>query len=297
MNILITGASGLIGTELTPYLQKQGHQVMKLTRNQTDDMYWRPEENIIHLPVDMHIDTVIHLAGENIAEGRWNKQKKQRIRSSRVEATALLARTISALEPKPKIMLSASGIGFYGDRGDRIITESDPAGVGFLADVSREWEAATRAAETTGIRVVHMRIAPVLSPNGGMLKRMLPAFRLGLGATLGSGKQYMSWITIDDVVRAMDFLLQTETLEGPVNLCTPHPVSNREFTKTLGRILHRPAVFRIPHPILKILFGELADKELVASSRAIPDRLIKSGFKFEYPELEKGLHHLLGKSY
>ncbi|MDY6911548.1 MAG: TIGR01777 family oxidoreductase, partial [Chloroflexota bacterium] len=226
MNILISGASGLIGSALVPYLQKEGHHIVKLTRNEQSAIFWDPEQGHIQLRESDSFEAVIHLAGENIADGRWNARKKERIRSSRIEGTTLLARTIAALERKPRVMLSASGIGIYGHQAERMLTEADPPGEGFLIDVSREWESATHPAQEAGIRVVHMRIAPVLSLKGGMLKRMVPFFKLGTGASLGTGKQYMSWIIMDDVVRAIDYLLNDESLQGPVNLCTPNPVTN-----------------------------------------------------------------------
>lgn len=297
MNILISGASGLIGSALVPYLQNKGHHIVKLTRDEQNGVFWNPEQCIIQLPEKVCFEAVIHMAGDNIADGRWNTQKKQRIRSSRIDGTTLLSQTIATLDPKPKVMLSASGIGIYGNHGERVLTESDPPGEGFLIDVSREWEAATHSAEDAGIRVAHMRIAPVLTRDGSILKQMLPVFKLGLGASLGTGKQYMSWILIDDIVRAIDYLLNNASFKGPVNLCTPNPVTNQEFTKTLGRVLHRPAILKIPQPILKIVFGEIADQELVSSTRGMPEKLINSGFEFRYPEIEEGLNHLLTEPY
>jgi uncharacterized protein (TIGR01777 family) len=294
VKILVTGASGLIGSALIPYLKKNGHLVTMLVRDRriAVDAYWNPEEGIIQLPENDHFDAVIHLAGENIADGRWNDKKKQRIRFSRINGTILLTKKIAILEPKPKVMLSASGIGIYGNQGERILTESDPPGDGFLVDVSQKWESATYFAEQAHIRVVHLRIAPVLSRYGGILKRMLPFFKLGLGASLGSGKQYMSWIVIDDIIRVIDYLLHSEYCEGPVNICTPNPVTNRELTKKLGWVLHRPALLKIPQLVLKIIFGEIADQELVSSTRAIPAKLNHAGFEFRYPELEGALNYL-----
>lgn len=296
MNILISGASGLIGSALVPQLENHGHNILKLTRNKKlqDSIVWDPAQGILNLPTSPTIDAVIHLAGENIAEGRWTKKKKERILSSRIDGTSLISQRLAALGVKPKVMLSASGIGFYGSQGDKVLTEADYAGEGFLVDVSRDWEASTLPAQEAGIRVVHMRIGPVLSTEGGALKRMLPSFRFGLGATLGSGRQYMSWILIDDIVRAMDFLLVHDGLSGPVNLCSPHPVTNREFTRTLAKALKRPALFRVPAVVLRILFGELS-VELLSSTKALPDRLLKEGFQFSYPELDRGLNHLLSK--
>jgi uncharacterized protein (TIGR01777 family) len=297
MNILISGASGLIGSTLVPHLEEEGHNILKLTRNekQQDCIVWNPAQGILNLPSSTTIDAVIHLAGENIAEGRWTRRKKERIRSSRIDGTNLISRRIAELDVKPKVMLSASGIGFYGSQGDKILTEADPPGDGFLVSVSRDWEGATSPAEEAGIRVIHMRIGPVLTPKGGALKRMLPSFRFGFGASMGSGRQYMSWILIDDVVSAIGFLLVHDELSGPVNLCSPDPVNNREFARTLAKVLKRPATLRIPTAVLKILFGDLSS-ELLSSTRALPDRLLSAGFEFRYPKLDTGLRHLLSKS-
>jgi len=297
MNILISGASGLIGSALVLQLQAEGHSVIRLTRrDDSDSIYWNPAHGILRLPASIRIDAVVHLAGENIAEGRWTKQKKKRIRSSRIDGTTLISQTIATLDPKPRVMLSASGIGFYGNRGDQVLTEADPPGDGFLVDVSRDWEAATSPAEEAGIRVAQLRFGPVLSIKGGALKRMLPFFRLGVGASLGSGRQYMSWVVIDDVVRAIDFLLTQDAISGPVNVCSPNPVTNREFTKTLAEVLRRPAVFRIPAIALRILLGELSG-ELLSSIRALPDRLCNAGFEFRYSELDIAFRHALSRSH
>lgn len=296
MNILMTGASGFIGSYLVPYLQAGGHTVTALPRMRKEGTgaFWDPEKGIIELPAEQEAEGVIHLAGENIATGRWTGAKKERIRRSRVDATLLLSREIARLDSRPRVLLSASGIGIYGDQGERVLTEDDPPGQGFLVDVCREWEAATRPAQEAGLRVVHMRIAPVLALDGGMLARMLPLFRLGLGASLGPSTQYMSWILIDDILRAIDFLLSEESLEGPVNLCAPDPVTSRDFTRALGRALHRPATFRIPSPLLRIMFGQIADEELLSSTRAVPRRLLNTGFDFDHPLIEEGLKYLLG---
>jgi len=297
VNILISGASGLIGSALVFYLRAQNHRILTLTRNKThpDDIFWSPSQGMLALPRSSKIDAVINLAGENIAEGRWNKLKKKRIRSSRIDGTALISRTIAALDEPPQVLLSASGIGFYGNRGEQLLIEDDAPGQGFLVDVSREWEATTSPAEEAGIRVACLRIGVVLSPQGGILKRMLPYFKAGIGASLGTGRQYMSWIVIDDLVEAVAFLLNHDALRGPVNVCSPNPATNWEFTKILAEVLGRPAFFRIPAPVLKVLFGELSG-ELLSSTRAIPNCLLSAGFEFRYPKLAAGLHHLLDDS-
>ncbi len=295
MNILVTGASGLIGSALLPYLLNKGHSVIKLEREKSpvSGLFWDPGNNIIELRNNKSFDAVIHLAGENVGDGRWTKKKKERIVSSRINGTSLISETIARLDPKPKIMLSASGIGFYGDQGNRIITENDSAGKGFLSDVCLKWEAATKPAKEAGIRVVYLRIAPVLSLKGGIIKKLLPVFKLGCGASMGPGTQYLSWIVMSDLMDAVDFILHNNTIEGPVNLCTPNPVTNFQFAKTLGRVVSRPVIFNLPSTVLKTIFGEMAKEELLFSTRAVPDRLINSNFEFTFPEVEKGLRNIL----
>jgi uncharacterized protein (TIGR01777 family) len=296
MRILVSGASGLVGSALVPYLELQGHTVVRLVRDRSKQgIFWDPPNGVIELPADMHIDAVINLSGENIAAGRWTKQRKEKILSSRINTNSLLARTITEMNPKPKAFLSASGVGYYGDCRDVIVNEDRPAGKGFLVDVSWEWEAAAKPVQGTGIRVVYLRISPVLSSEGGMLRRLLPLFKFGMGAALGSGRQYMSWIAIDDLIRAIEFIACSESLSGPVNMCSPNPVTNREFTKALNRVLKRPTLFRIPVFILKAIFGEMADEELLYSTRAVPQRLTDSGFEFKYPTIEEALRHVLGR--
>lgn len=294
MKILISGASGLIGSSLVPYLESRGHTVVSLVRDRSKQgIFWDPPHGVIELPSDADIDTVINLSGENIANGRWTKQRKEKILSSRIDSTLLLARTAAGLNQRPKAFLSASGIGYYGDSKDVILNEDGPEGDGFLADVSWNWEVASLPAQEAGIRVVYLRISPVLSSDGGMLPRLLPLFNFGLGAALGSGRQYMSWIAINDLITAVDHILRDESLSGPVNMCSPNPVTNREFTKALNRVLKRPTLFRIPAFILKAIFGEMADEELLYSTRAVPQKLVDSGFEFKYPTIEKALRHVL----
>ena len=294
MNILISGSSGLIGSALVPYLESQGHTVVKLVRDRAKEgVFWDPPHGIIELPADLHIDAVINLSGENIADGRWTKQKKEKILSSRTDSTLLLARTAAALNPRPNAFLSASGIGYYGDCRDVIITEESPEGTGFLADVSWDWEVAATPASEAGIRVVYLRISPVLSSQGGMLRRLLPLFKWSLGAVLGSGRQYMSWIAIDDLAAAVDHILCHESLSGPVNMCSPNPVTNREFTRALNRVLKRPTLFQVPSFVLKAMLGEMAGEELLYSTRAVPQKLLDSGFEFKYPAIGDALRHVM----
>jgi len=296
MNILITGSSGLIGSSLVRSLKISGNTVLSLSRKPGRDGFkWDPARGEIDLPYNVNIDAVVHLAGENIARARWSKRQKVSILDSRVKGTQLLVDTIIRLQPLPKTLLSASGIGIYGDRHDVLLNEDDQPGEGFLVDVAREWEAVTRVAVESGMRVANLRMGVVMSKEGGVLKRLLPLFKCGLGAILGLGNQYMSWITIDDVVRAIEYILVHEDIEGPVNMVAPNPVTNREFTKILGIVLHRPAILRIPSWAIQAVYGEMGKELLFASTRALPHRLISSGFDFLFPHLEDGLRHVLKK--
>ncbi|OPY90627.1 MAG: Epimerase family protein [Syntrophus sp. PtaU1.Bin208] len=296
MKILMSGASGLIGSALAPYLEARGQKILRLVRNKSKTgVFWDPRQGILDLPADAEIDAAINLSGDNIGNGRWTKQKKERIRCSRIDSTFLFAERIARLNRPPKVFLSASGIGFYGDGGNIVLNETSPAGKGFLAGISREWEAAAKTAKKVGIRVANLRISPVLSRYGGLLPRLLPLSKAGLGAVLGSGKQYMSWIAVDDLVAAMDFILRTDSFSGPVNLCAPNPVTNREFTKALNAILKRPTLFRIPSFLLRAFLGEMADEEFLVSTRAVPDKLTSSGFEFKHPAIEEALRHVLSR--
>jgi uncharacterized protein (TIGR01777 family) len=234
-------------------------------------------------------DAVVHLAGESIAEGRWTEAKRGRIRDSRVQGTRVLADTLARLIHPPKVFLCASAVGFYGSRGDEELDEESPAGSGFLSDVCREWESACRPAVEAGIRVVNLRLGMVLSTRGGALAKMLPIFRLGLGGRLASGRQYVSWITLDDVVEAIQFVMATDSLEGPVNAVAPGAVTNREFTRVLGRVLRRPAILPAPAFALRCVLGQMAQELLLASTRALPRRLLEAGFAFRDPDLEGAL--------
>ena len=237
----------------------------------------------------------MHLAGENIAVRRWTPAQKARIRDSRVQGTRLLAQSLARLQQPPTVMVCASAIGFYGDRGEELLTEGSAPGSGFLTDTCRAWEAAAQPASEKDIRVVNLRLGVVLSPGGGALAKMLLPFRLGVGGKIGSGRQYMSWIEIDDVVGVIHYALTTDELRGPVNAVAPNPVTNREFTKTLGRVLSRPTIFPMPAFAARLAFGEMADELLLASTRVKPARLQNSGYYFRHPRLEDALRHLLGK--
>jgi hypothetical protein len=241
------------------------------------------------------VDAVVHLAGENIAAGRWTAARKEEIRRSRVEGTRRLSESLARLSRRPKVLVSASAIGFYGNRGDEILKEDSAPGSDFLAQVCRDWEAATDPASRAGIRVVHLRSGVILSPAGGALKKMLLPFKMGAGGRIGSGAQFMSWIAIDDTIGAIHHAIVTEPLQGPMNGVAPTPVRNAEFTRTLGRVLSRPAIAPMPAFAARLAFGEMANALLLASQRVMPTRLQASGYKFRYPELEGALRHLLGR--
>jgi uncharacterized protein (TIGR01777 family) len=296
MNILVTGASGLIGTALGPSLTSRGHEVTRLVRGQSPSegksARWDPMAGSIDASALAGVDAVVHLAGENIAE-RWTAAKKARIRDSRVKGTQLLCETLTRLPSPPKVLVSASAIGYYGDRGEETLTDDSPPGRGFLPEVCRAWEAAAEPARQQGIRVVHLRLGVVLSAAGGALAKMLPPFRLGLGGVLGSGRQYMSWIALDDVVGAIQHAIVTDALQGPTNAVAPNAVTNQEFTKTLGKVLGRPTAIPLPAFGARLMFGEMADELLLASARVQPTKLLASGYQFRYPELEDALRHVL----
>ena len=295
MKVLITGSSGLIGSVLIESLASNGHEVVRLLRKKfaKDSPVWDPENDVIDLADVRDIAAVVHLAGDNIAEGRWNDRKKWGIRNSRVRGTKLLAEFFAASEHKPRIIVSASAVGVYGDRGEELVDETSEPGNGFLADVCQQWEGATASAVDAGIRVANVRFGLVLSTAGGALKKMLLPFRMGLGGVIGGGKQYMSWVSIDDVVGMIQYVIGNDSMRGPVNLVSPHAVSNHEFTKTLGRVLHRPTIFPMPAFAARLAFGEMANELLLSSTRAIPKKLMNSGYKFRHPELGEAFEHLL----
>ena len=297
MHIAVSGSSGLVGSALVPFLTEGGHRVTRLVRRPAggDDVAWDIAQGVKDLPRLEGVDAVVHLAGENIAAGRWTAARKETIRRSRVEGTRRLCESLARLSRRPKVLVSASAVGFYGNRGEEMLREDSAPGSDFLAQVCREWEAATEPASRAGIRVVQLRFGMILSPAGGALKKMLLPFKLGAGGRIGSGTQYVSWIGIDDVAGVIHHAIVTESLQGPVNAVTPTPVTNAEYTRTLARVLSRPAVVPMPAFAARLAFGELADALLLASQRVIPTRLQASGYKFRYPELEGALRHLLGR--
>ena len=299
MRILISGSSGLVGSALAQSLKRQGHEVLRLVRatpkDNASEVFWNPEEGTLEPENLEGLDGVVHLAGESIAEGRWTDEKKRRIRESRLKGTTLLSVTLAKLKRKPEVLVAASAVGFYGSRGGEILDEQSASGADFLAEVCREWELSTQAAAQAGVRVVNLRFGVILSGEGGALPKMLFPFRMGVGGKLGSGEQYLSWIALDDAVGAIEHALHTTRLRGAVNAVAPEAVTNREFTKTLGRVLSRPTIFPVPAFAARLLFGEMADATLLASQRVEPARLKESGFAFRYPELEGALRHVLNR--
>ncbi len=297
MKILVSGSTGLIGRALVAHLSSHDHEAIPLIRSGQatagKHVRWDPAAGDINTDDLKGVDAVVHLAGENVASGRWTTSKKARIRDSRINGTRLLSETLARLKPPPEVLLSASACGFYGDRGDDEVDENDGLGNGFLADFCREWEDITEPAAEVGIRVVHLRIGVVLSANGGALTKMLPSFRFGLGGRLGSGYQYMSWISLEDTVAAIYHCLNTGSLRGAVNLVAPKAVTNREFTQVLGKVLRRPTLMTVPAGVLRLLFGEMAREMLLISTRVKPTRLVESGFRFRWPHLETTLRHEL----
>lgn len=283
MKILVTGASGLVGAALVPRLREDGHKIVT----------WRHSEPLESAARTWAgLEAVIHLAGENIAARRWSPQQKQRIRASRVDVTAALTRALLGLKPVPQRFLCASAIGWYGSRGDEILTEQSPPGTGFLAEVCREWEAASVLLAAAGTHVAHLRFGMILARSGGALGKMLPIFRAGLGGRVGSGRQWASWISLADVVGVLRFGL-THTLHGAINVVAPNPVQNADFSRQLARVLRRPCVLPVPAPFVRLAFGEMGEALLLGSQRVLPQRLTELGYEFQHPTLEKALTGLL----
>jgi uncharacterized protein (TIGR01777 family) len=298
LRIIVSGASGLVGSQLVAFLRGGGHEVHRLVRRKPaapGDIYWNPRTGEIDAGAMEGIDAVVHLAGESIAAGRWTKDRKRRIRESRVDGTRLLTETLGRLKAPPSVLVSASATGYYGSRGDDLLTETSGSGDGFLAEVCREWEATAMRATSAGIRVVRPRFGVVLADNGGLLARVTPLFRMGLGGRLGDGEQYLSWIALDDLLYVIHRAIVDPSLSGPINAVAPNPVTNREFTKILGRVLGRPAIVPAPASALRLALGGMADELLLASQRAVPGRLTDGGFEFAFPALEDAVRHELGR--
>ncbi|WP_458204556.1 TIGR01777 family oxidoreductase [Haladaptatus sp. NG-SE-30] len=296
MQILVSGSTGLIGRRLVSHLEQAGHEVTSLVRPETtmsaDGVQWEPSRGEIDQTRLEGFDAVVHLAGESINQ-RWNDRTKQRILDSRVKGTSLLAGALAELDDPPEVLISASAVGYYGDRGDTWLEEDAGPGDLFISEVCRRWEEASQVAAENGIRVVNIRTGIVLSTEGGALEQMLPPFKLGVGGHLGSGDQYLSWVTRDDVARIIEHLIETNAIEGPVNVSTPEPVTNKTFTNTLGSVLGRPTVFWVPGVGVRLMFGQMGEELLLASDRMRPTKLEQSGYKWRYPELEPALEHVL----
>ncbi|QTA86127.1 TIGR01777 family oxidoreductase [Desulfonema magnum] len=299
LNVLVSGASGILGSALVPFLTTGGHRVVGLVRRkpvpEKEEIYWNPVSGHLDLNELGGIDTVVHLAGENIGQGRWTEKKKKRILESRTKGTALIARKVAELDPRPRVLVCASAIGYYGNRGDRMLTEKDGPGDDFISRVCHEWEQAAAPAIEKGIRVVFLRIGISLTPAGGAFAKLLPPFQIGIGGKIGTGRQFMSWIEADDVIGAIYHSIINENLEGPVNVVSPNPVTNLEFTETLGKAVSRRTPFSIPETAIKIAFGEMGKEILLSSTRVKPEKLLKTGYRFRNPNIEGTISHLLGK--
>jgi uncharacterized protein len=299
MRILITGASGLVGSALAAALRAEGHAVGAFVRPPNvagrDDVAWNPETGEMDLNAAEGVDAIVNLAGASIGEGRWTAKRKELLRTSRVNLTENLVRDLKRLKIKPQVLVSASAIGYYGDRGDEALTETSAPGTDFLAELTRDWEAAAMQAESAGMRTVILRFGIVLSMRGGALPRMATPIKMGVGGKLGSGKQWMSWVMLDDTVSAIRHAIVTPSLRGPVNVVAPNPARNADFTRALARVSHRPAIFPAPAFMLRALLGEMADGLLFSSQRVAPKKLAEANFSFQYPELDAALRHVMGR--
>ena len=298
MRILISGASGFLGSALVPRLEAGGHAVTRLVRHPSTsagEIAWDPARGGLVASAIEGFDGVVNLSGEAIADRRWSKARKQGLWNSRVESTRLLSETLARLERRPRVLVSMSAVGFYGDRGDEELTEASREGKGFLPQLAGAWEQAAEPARRSGVRVVHPRAGLVLAAHGGALARLLTPFRLGVGGPIGAGRAWWSWIALADAVAALEFALCHESLAGPVNLVAPIPVRNGEFARTLARTLSRPAVLPAPRALLRLMFGEMADEALLASARVLPAKLLAAGYAFRFPRLAEALRDVLGR--
>ncbi len=297
-HVLVSGATGLVARRLIPYLETGGHRVSRLVRRPaaaSNEITWNPETGEIDQNAMNGVDAVVHLAGATIAGGRWTASRKEAIRSSRVNGTSLLARTIAALDPQPRVFISTSAVGYYGDRGSTPLTEDSSHGGGFLADVCRDWEGAAAPAAASGIRVVHPRFGVVVAGDGGMFPLLARLFQMGMGGKVGSGQQYMAWIALDDLVGVIHRCIADVSLEGPVNAVGPTAVTNAEFTGAMGRVFGRPTLIPAPAFLVRTALGELADELILGSQQVVPQRLVKSGFAFDFPSIEDALRFEFGR--
>lgn len=295
MKIAIAGASGLVGSALVPLLTAEAAVVTRLVRSspKSGDIEWHPNQDRINPQSLEGFEVIINLAGENIAAGRWTDDQKRKIRDSRVNGTHLLSEAIARMNTKPQAFICASATGIYGDRENETLDEQSESGGGFLAGVCREWEKACEPAIKAGVRVVNLRLGPILAREGGMLAKLLTPFKMGMGGKVGSGKQYISWVALDDVVNAIKFTINDQSVRGPVNIVSPNPVTNEEFTRTLGHVLNRPTALAMPAFAARLAFGEMADEMLLASQKVLPKKLRSMGFAFRYPELEAALRRYI----
>lgn len=298
MHVAITGASGLIGTALSTALRDQGHQVTGITRSQprAGELQWSPSERRIDAAGLRGVDAVVHLAGESIDAGRWTPATKRRITGSRVDGTTLIAQTLADLDDGPHTLVSVSGIDYYGDRGDELLNEDSPPGDTFLANVCKLWEASAEPARQAGIRVVHPRIGLTLTLRGGMLPRLLPLFKFGVGGRFGSGQQFWSWVGLDDAIGVIVHALTNDTVAGPLNATAPEPVTNATFTKVLGKVLRRPTLLTVPRFGPRLVYGEMADTLIFHSQRVLPEATLASGYRFRHPQLEPALRSALART-
>lgn len=297
MKVLISGSTGFIGSALVSYFRAQGHEVKRLVRKKDnlsdDETGWDPHLGPPDLSAWEGYDVVVHLEGENVASGRWTEAKKKEIRESRVASTRTLSHFLSQLKQPPKVFLTASAMGYYGDQGSTVLTEANPSGRSFLATVCQEWEEATEEAAAAGIRVAHTRFGMVLSSKGGGLPKLMIPYRLGLGGVVGSGEQYISWVTLDDLLAMILHVIGNDRLSNGINFSTPYPVTNAEFTKVLGKVLECPTFVWLPAAMARLTFGEMADEMMLCSTRMVPQKLIETGFSFRYPQLEEALKHIV----